>query len=324
MLGDVKLSTLDPLAGKLTTAAGDTYTADLIVGADGLNSFVRGILAPNAHPVPTGLIAYITTAPASAIAEDPTLAFQNAPGVGGICVWEDGARRVMCYPCDRGDARYFQIVAYAPEDAWVDDFVRTGGAAIQGVPYARLLEDYADFPSSILALLRYVVVSSGMYSNIADGGGWVSHAPTVSVWRIRDIDALHSWVRGKTVLIGDAAHAVTPRKCCCSFVLFIAHGLSNADVGQGCNIAIEDAEALGFAFRDVSGPAAVAERLVLFEKLRMARAHHVQFSSRQLGGVLREDQKENVGEFDRAAFAQTMYGYKGAEAAYEAYQAAQK
>ena len=109
------------------------------------------------------------------------------------------------------------------------------------------------------------------------------------------------------------------------FYRLSAHSSSAADVGQGCNIAIEDAEALGFVFRGVSGPGAVAERLALFEELRMARAHHVQFSSRQLGGVLSDDQKKtNPGPFDRAAFAQTMYGYKGAEAAYQTLLAAQK
>lgn len=154
---------------------------------------------------------------------------------------------------------------------------------------------------------------------------WISHVPTVAVWRIRDIDALHNWVKGKTVLIGDAAHAVTPRKCrVSSSPLPRAHSWDTVDVGQGCNIAIEDAEALGFLFRDVTGPAAVAERLALFEKLRMARAHHVQFSSRQIGGVLRGGQKElNAGEFDRVAFAKMTYGYGGAEAAYKAYLAAQ-
>ncbi|KAF7985676.1 hypothetical protein HWV62_2225 [Athelia sp. TMB] len=286
VLGGVTISTLDPDAGTLTTAAGETFSADLIVGADGLNSFVRGILAPDAHPVPTGLVAYITSVPASFVEADPGLEFQSAQGVGGICVWEDGARRVLCYPCDRGDAKYFQVVAYTAEGAWAEEFDKTGSAIVQDVPLVRLLEEFKDFHPSVLGLL--------------------SHAPTVAVWRIRDIEALHSWVKGKTVLIGDAAHAVTPH------------------VGQGCNIAIEDAEALGFLLRDTAGPEDVASRLARFEKLRMERAHHVQFSSRQVGGVLRGAQKDNVGSFDRAAFAQMIYGYGGAEEAQKAQLVEQK
>lgn len=168
VLGGVTLSALDPLAGTLTTTAGESFSADLIIGADGLSSFVRGVLAPDAHPVPTGLVAYITTAPYSAIAENPALAFQSAEGVGGICVFEEGARRMLCYPCDRGEARYFQVVGYAPEDAWVGEFEKTGGAAVQDVPCARALEEFKDFAPSILGLLRYVGRSLAFRDGVVD------------------------------------------------------------------------------------------------------------------------------------------------------------
>ena len=50
---------------------------------------------------------------------------------------------------------------------------------------------------------------------------------------LRDIDTCETWYYGKCVLIGDAVHAVTPH------------------VGQGCNITIEDAEALAYLLKDI-------------------------------------------------------------------------
>ena len=92
-------------------------------------------------------------------------------------------------------------------------------------------------------------------------------------------------------------------------------------------MATEDAEALGFLFRDAKVPAntpvgnyvddTVSSRIALFERLRIARAHHVQLSARQVGRLLRDTQKKYEGEFDRVAFAHTMYGYRGAQVAYE-------
>ncbi|KAF7972526.1 hypothetical protein HWV62_17820 [Athelia sp. TMB] len=305
ILSGVIISTINPDTGVLSTTTGETFSADLIVGADGLNSLVRRIVAPDAHVLPTGLIAYITSVPAAAIKADPAVAFQTAPGACGMAVWEEGSRRLCCYPCDHGEDQYFQVVAYAPEGNWSEEFEKTGGGIIQGVPFERMVEDFSDFHPSVLAMVRYVE-ASGLYNPRKPNG---RHMPTVSVWRIRDIEALHSWSKGKTVLIGDAAHAATPH------------------VGQGCSMATEDAEALGFLFQDANVPAdtlvgefvddAVASRIELFERLRIPRAHHVQLSARQVGRLLRGTQKRYEGEFDRVAFAHTMYGYRGAQVAYE-------
>lgn len=106
--------------------------------------------------------------------------------------------------------------------------------------------------------------------------------------------------------------------------LFSYYNECTKDVGQGCNIAIEDAEALSFFLRDATGLEDVNLRLKNFERLRIGRAHHVQFSSRQVGGILRGPQKENAGEFDRVAFARTIYSYEGAEEAQKAQLVEQK
>ncbi|KAK7224514.1 hypothetical protein V2G26_012517 [Clonostachys chloroleuca] len=48
----------------------------------------------------------------------------------------------------------------------------------------------------------------------------------VKVWELRDLEPLPTWTRGRTIIIGDAAHAMTPMQ------------------GQGANMGIEDAESL--------------------------------------------------------------------------------
>lgn len=44
-----------------------------------------------------------------------------------------------------------------------------------------------------------------------------SSVPTYDVWRIRDLPPRSSWSAGRAILIGDAAHAATPRTSVVSF-----------------------------------------------------------------------------------------------------------
>lgn len=51
-----------------------------------------------------------------------------------------------------------------------------------------------------------------------------SIATEVKVWDLQDLDPLPHWNKGRAILIGDAAHAMTPMR------------------GQGSNMAVEDAD----------------------------------------------------------------------------------
>lgn len=53
-----------------------------------------------------------------------------------------------------------------------------------------------------------------------------SAATEVKVWELQDLEDLPTWTRGRAIVIGDAAHAMTPMQ------------------GQGANLSIEDAESL--------------------------------------------------------------------------------
>ncbi|KAF7329309.1 FAD/NAD(P)-binding domain-containing protein [Mycena kentingensis (nom. inval.)] len=284
IIENVKIASVDVNKGIITTDTGEVYTGDLIIGADGINSVVRSAIlsGPNASPKPSGLAAYLCTVPRSILASSPLLSFQTNPtrGLGmAAFVGAHPRKRVLVFPADEQD---YQIVAYHPEDAWVERFLSSGSSIIRSadVPAGRVEEDFADFPEDVRMMLR--------------------EATPPDVWRIRDIERLGTWTRGRAVIIGDAAHAVTPH------------------FGQGCNIAIEDGEALGYFLSSVSSPEEIATALESFEKIRIPRAHMVQFASRQVANTLPEEEKRDAPPFDSAAFMTKVYGYKSAKVEVEA------
>ncbi|GKT42347.1 FAD-dependent monooxygenase OpS4 [Colletotrichum spaethianum] len=85
------------------------------------------------------------------------------------------------------------------------------------------------------------------------------HPDEVNVWQLMDMETMPTWVNGRLALLGDAAHPFTPRQ------------------------AMEDAAALAVVLPKGTSPEDVAERLHLYEKIRMERAHTIQEFSRQAG-----------------------------------------
>ncbi|KAJ7863515.1 hypothetical protein B0H14DRAFT_2505384 [Mycena olivaceomarginata] len=291
IIEEVKITTVDVAQGIITTESSDTYSGDLIIGADGINSAVRAAVlstrsgsvdvAGGTAAVPSGLAAYLCTVPNAVLRDDPVLAFQTGEK-SGMAAFQgtDPRKRVLVLPADSED---FQIVAYHPEDRWVERFTQGGSSILKDVSAERAVEDFLDFHPSIQKML--------------------ASATPPDVWRIRDLERLPSWHSGKTVLIGDAAHAVTPH------------------FGQGCNIAIEDREALGYFLQNVTSPAQIPIALEHFETIRIPRVHMVQFASRQVGGLLSEEERKKAAPFDSSAFMAKVYGYTSAEDTWEALKA---
>lgn len=78
---------------------------------------------------------------------------------------------------------------------------------------------------------------------------------------------LRSFVKGRTVLIGDAAHAMTP------------------DLGQGAGQGVEDAAALALLLHEAGGASGLDEALVRYDRLRRPRSQTVAQRSRAMGRV---------------------------------------
>jgi salicylate hydroxylase len=88
----------------------------------------------------------------------------------------------------------------------------------------KMMDAFGDFNEQLRIILR-----SDSYYSLAKNPQkltFKSAAKEVKVWELQDLEALPTWTRGRVILIGDAAHAMTPMQ------------------GQGANMSIEDAESL--------------------------------------------------------------------------------
>ncbi|KAF7320586.1 FAD-binding domain protein [Mycena chlorophos] len=278
---NVKITSVDVEDGVIRTEDGRAFRGDLIIGADGVNSIVRaailGTVAPSASP--SGVAAYLCTVPRSALDSDPSLSFQTNADAGLATFRGSDAdgrpkSRVLFYPADPNT---FQIVAYHDESPWVERFEKSGSSIVPRVSQLSMLQTFDDFTDSVKRVL--------------------AQATSPDVWRIRDIDRMESWAKGKAVIVGDAAHAILPY------------------FGLGCNLAIEDGEALGYFLSNVTSASELPQALARFAALRVARAHMVQLAGRQAAGLVSEEEKESLPPFDGKAFMAKVYAYFSAEQA---------
>ncbi len=88
-------------------------------------------------------------------------------------------------------------------------------------------------------------------------------ATDMKLWQLRDQDPLPTWVRGRTVLVGDAAHAMTPHQ------------------GQGGTQAVEDAEGFRLFLKPHVSPEDVPQILKDFDSVRRPRASVIQNNTRK-------------------------------------------
>lgn len=288
----VKIEIVDADTGTVKTSEGQAFYGELLIGADGINSVVRAaVLSSDGRsegeaPAKThDLLAYMAQIPVSVLNSFPSLGYFADPGNSAGLVNFSSPRgpgdkcRMLAYHIS---PREFQLVGYTSEDEFASRFDQFGTSIIKGIPASRAKQAFSEFAPAL----------SDLFDHHSSGDG------TVEVWRIRDIDAIPSWSRGKTLLIGDSCHAVTPH------------------AGQGCNIAFEDAEALGYVLADVTNSAGIASAFDSFLQIRKEQAEYVARSSRHMGALLGSE----AGPYDEATrreFGMRTYGYRGAKQALE-------
>lgn len=107
----------------------------------------------------------------------------------------------------------------------------------------------------------------------------------MKVWDLQDLDPLPTWTQGRALLIGDAAHAMTPMQ------------------GQGANMAMEDADSLRLLLDAEVTRDKIREILTTIDSMRRPRAAHVLHDTRELGAEL--DMEKRMAKYDY------NYGYDG-------------
>jgi 2-polyprenyl-6-methoxyphenol hydroxylase-like FAD-dependent oxidoreductase len=201
---------------------GSRETGDLLIGADGVHSRVRAWMLPeHARPRDTGMVS-----------------------IGGLCA-SDAAAPPDPEDADRltflvGPKHQFGYSKMSPSRWGWWCHVGDGDAAEAG--------DLITLPGEALRArmqARYAGWCAPTQALIASTETWLRT-------RIHDVPKLPTWHRGPVVLIGDAAHAMSPAG------------------GQGASLALEDARLLAQLLG--SGERSIEDALTRFEALRKKRA----------------------------------------------------
>jgi len=161
---------------RLMFADGSSEQADIVIGADGVNSKVREILLGPEPPKYSGDVAYRGLFPISLL--NGFIPEDHAKW------WYDNRLFVLIYYIAAArDEAYF--VACAPEPVW-----GKGDYSPMPVTSEHVLNVFRGFHPDVLRVL--------------------GAAPEISRWAILERDPLPLWSRGRIVVLGDACHPMTP------------------------------------------------------------------------------------------------------------------
>jgi salicylate hydroxylase len=166
--------TIDDGRPRLRFADGETAEPDIVIGADGIHSVVRNVVADPAPAAYSGICAFRALVPA---ARAPSFARRNAQ-----TLWVGPGHHLVHYPVSAG--RFVNLVAFAPAgDYSVESWTATG--TVQ-----QFLAEFAGWDDRLVDLIR--------------AGG------TPGRWALLDRAPLQRWSAGHVTLLGDAAHPMFP------------------------------------------------------------------------------------------------------------------
>jgi salicylate hydroxylase len=155
-------------------ANGTQVTADVIIGADGVHSTVRGALTQPVPAMYSGICAFRALVPAE---QAPEFARRRAQ-----TLWLGPGRHLVHYPVSAG--RYVNLVAFAPAgDYMVESWTATATVA-------EFLAEFDGWDAPLRDLIRA--------------------AGTPGRWALLDRAPLARWSFGPATLLGDAAHPMFP------------------------------------------------------------------------------------------------------------------
>ncbi|KAL4863670.1 hypothetical protein BDV12DRAFT_206323 [Aspergillus spectabilis] len=247
--------------GILVLASGEEIKADVLIGADGIKSVVRPYVVGDAAfntAGPSGLSAFRFTIDADTIkanlSEIPEIMDSAKPASLTVVDSYNGSKRsLVIYPCR--NIELLNLGCICPDDmlqeSATESWMATGDKE-------EMVSIFHDFPEWVLRLLRL--------------------ASNLRLWQLREQDPLPNYVKGQTVLIGDAAHAMTPHQ------------------GQGGTQAVEDAEGFRLLLAPNVTHKVVPQLLRDWDSVRRPRASQIQNHTRK--SVLRKS-AEDIARFER-------------------------
>ncbi|GAB3975335.1 FAD-dependent monooxygenase [Actinoallomurus acanthiterrae] len=164
----------DPDGALVRFADGSRVQADVVIGADGVHSVVRGAVAEPSPPEYSGICAFRTIVPAHAA---PGFALRRAQ-----TLWLGPGRHFVHYPIADGQA--VNVVAFAPAGDYTDE---------SWSATATIEEFHAEF--------------AGWDPRVTD---LIAAGGVPGRWALLDRAPLRRWSRGRVTLLGDAAHPMFP------------------------------------------------------------------------------------------------------------------
>jgi salicylate hydroxylase len=208
-------------------AKGNSYSADAVIGCDGVKSVIREKLIGD-QPRVSGHVVYRAVVPVEDMPEDLRW---NAPAV-----WAGPNCHLVHYPL-RGAKQFNLVVTF----------------------HSREPETWGVREGSKEEVVSY-------FTEICDRAKRLLERPTSwKRWSTADRDPVESWTRGRTTLLGDAAHPM---------LQYLA---------QGACMALEDAVTLGAAVQRCDFDLDQAFRL--YQQSRITRTARVVLSAREMGRI---------------------------------------
>lgn len=153
---------------------GESTDADVVVGADGVHSTIRGAITTPSPAEYSGMCAFRALVPSE---QAPSFARRPVQ-----TLWLGPERHLVHYPVSGG--RKINVVAFAPAGAFTDESWSSTATVDE------LLAEFAGWDPRLVELLE--------------------HASAPGRWALLDRAPLPRWSNGRVTLLGDAAHPMFP------------------------------------------------------------------------------------------------------------------
>lgn len=174
------VSSVDFSPASVTLADGTVVRGDIVIGADGIKSTIRGHLLedPNIDAIATGDAAYRIMLPRSIMEKDSEL--KKLIDEPQATRWLGPARHIIAYPVRSHEL--YNVVLLHPDRQEVEESWTTKGSK------QAMVDHYTGWDPIVRKLIDLVVEDE------------------VLEWKLCLHRPLRTWIRGSVALIGDACH----------------------------------------------------------------------------------------------------------------------